>query len=216
MLSLNNTNKQALVKETQDLVNDFRAYEKTVYNVTSLAEFQRMWLPSFSNYFHQIKNHDGELYDKDGEVLAFWNARRLENGGTASMFLDTHIIENGETLYIIPSTVTPIATLVTDVAIEASLYTLVSIAASNPIPAFREIEASNAIIAKYNSRKEDYTDAYRKHLILNHMFIKEGLPPIINPVDKEESKAVSKATEEVLTQIFADDEDDDFSFGVRE
>lgn len=194
------------------LLDEFREYERLTFNVTTLEEWRNKWLVGFYNYMYQIKDTDGNLIDPDGEVIAFWNGRRTANGSNPNLFLDTHIRDaSGTTVYIIPSTVTSIGTKITDVAVEPALFTLISNALSNPFPAYRELEVNQAIIAKFNGRKEDYTEAYKKMLIINHMFITEGYPPLIeSAVTKAEDTAV-KATP-VGTGFGEIDTTDNFTF----
>lgn len=186
------------------LIDEVAAYDKLTFNVTTLAEWRTKWLQGFANYLYQTKDGDGNLIDPDGEVLAFWNGRKMSNGSGPNLFIDTHIRDhNGVTIYVIPSTVTSIGTKLTDVAVEPALYTLIANALSNPLPHYREMEVNMAIIAKFNGRKEDYTDAYRKTLLMNHMFIKEGYPPLV-----EVPESITPKTEATETTPTVDTPDD--------
>lgn len=214
----------------KELLADVNAYDKATYNTTTLHEWRTKWLNSFYIYMYEIQDDKGELIDPDGEVLSFWNARemrdRLGRPHGPNIFIDTHIVdERGITVYIIPSTVTSIATTVTDVNVEPSLYAMLMYAKSNPLPNFREAEANDAIIGKYNSRIESYTEAYTKHLIINHMFVKEGYEPLINEdgtlntqrevvyTDTPKVPGVTPAVVGNGLMVLDDFEDDDFDFG---
>lgn len=200
-----------ILRETTDLIESFREYDQHVYNTISIEEFRRKWLPAFHDYFYEVKDENGKLKDELGEVMTFWNRRQLPTGGAANMMLDTHVLNaQGKAMYIIPSTLTPITTILPNETVP-TLFALITEAISSPIPAARAEQTALAIRFKFSNRTETFTDAYRKHLILNHLFVSEGYPPLLP--DAEVTPKDVKET--VSTNSYDDEIDFDSDFDIE-